>query len=119
MDIESIHNADVLLRQANQTLADAGVGLTATQADALAFIGSELGGRTLGEVARHLGVTQAVVTGVVDRLQRARFVARVHSTGDYDRRVVYAQITEAGRIALDNAAQAFADYEAAKELVAA
>jgi len=62
-------------------------------------------------------VTPAVVTGLVDRLERSGFVRRI--PGVHDRRVVVVQITEAGRIALDNAAQAFADYQAAKELVAA
>jgi len=115
MDVKSIHQAECLVRQANQALADAGVGITATQAAALAFIGEKP--CTLGEIARHLEVTPAVVTGLVDRLERSRFVQRI--PGVHDRRVVVVQITEAGRIALDNAAQAFADYEAAKALVAA
>lgn len=115
MDVESIHKADVLVRQANHALADGDVGITATQLAALAFIGEQP--RTLGEIARHLEVTPAVVTGLVDRLERSRFVGRTPST--HDRRQVWVQITEAGRIALDNAAQAFADYAAAKELVAA
>ena len=115
MDVESIHKADVLVRQANHALADGDVGITATQLAALAFIGQQP--RTLGEVAKHSGVTPAVITGVVDRLERSRLVLRI--PGVHDRRVVVVQITEAGRIALDNAAQALADYEAAKELVAA
>lgn len=114
MDVESIHKADVLVRQANHALADGNVGITATQLAALAFIGEQP--RTLGEIARHLEVTRAV-TGLVDRLERSRCVGRTPST--HDRRQVWVQITEAGRIALDNAAQAFADYAAAKELVAA
>lgn len=119
MDVESIHKADLLVRQANHALADGDVGITATQLAALAFIATEVKGRTHTEITKHLEVTPAVVTGIVDRLERARLVIRVRSDGDYDRRVVYVQIREAGRIALDNAAQAFADYAAAKELVAA
>ena len=115
MDVESIHKADVLVRQANHALADGDVGITATQLAALAFIGEQP--RTVGEIARHLEVTPAVVTGLADRLERSRCVGRI--PGVHDRRVVVVQITEAGRIALDNAAQAFADYAAAKELVAA
>jgi len=115
MDVESIHQAECLVRQANHALADGHVGITATQAAALAFIGKQP--RTMHEVADHSGVTPAVVTGLVDRLERSGFVRRI--PGVHDRRVVVVQITEAGRIALDNAAQAFADYQAAKELVAA
>ena len=115
MDVESIHKADVLVRQANHALADGDVGITATQLAALAFISEEP--RTLGEIARHLEVTPAVVTGLTDRLERSRRVQRIPVV--HDRRQVWVQITEAGRIALDNAAQAFADYAAAKELVAA
>lgn len=49
----------------------------------------------LRELASHLDVTPANVTGIVDRLQAAALVAREKSTED--RRVVFVRLTEDGR----------------------
>jgi DNA-binding MarR family transcriptional regulator len=50
---------------------------------------------TLGDVARQLMVTPAVVTGLIDRLERQGFVRRVGSTSD--RRRIHLELTPAGR----------------------
>ena len=58
---------------------------------------------TLGDVARQLMVTPAVVTGLIDRLERQGYVERVNSTRD--RRRVHLRITPAGRGALEGTEQ--------------
>lgn len=50
---------------------------------------------TLGFIAKQLMVTPAVVTGIVDRLERRGFVRRTSDAGD--RRVVRLTLTESGR----------------------
>jgi DNA-binding MarR family transcriptional regulator len=50
---------------------------------------------TLGYIARRLMVTPAVVTGIVDRLEKRGYVQR--QADDKDRRVVRLALTEAGR----------------------
>ena len=50
---------------------------------------------TLGYIARRLMVTPAVVTGIVDRLEKRGYVQRRADTED--RRVVRLALTEAGR----------------------
>lgn len=50
---------------------------------------------TLGDVARRLMVTPAVVTGLIDRLEKRGYVRRIASTGD--RRRVHLGLTNAGR----------------------
>lgn len=49
---------------------------------------------TLGEIAKKLNVTPAVVTGLVDRLERRGYVRRVAST--VDRRRVLIELTSSG-----------------------
>ena len=49
---------------------------------------------TLGDVARSLNVTPAVVTGLIDRLERRGYVRRVGS--QFDRRRVHIELTMAG-----------------------
>ena len=50
---------------------------------------------TLGYIAKQLMVTPAVVTGIVDRLERRGFVRRTADAGD--RRVVRLSLTDSGR----------------------
>jgi len=50
---------------------------------------------TLGYIAKQLMVTPAVVTGIVDRLERRGFVRRTADAGD--RRVVRLTLTDSGR----------------------
>ena len=61
---------------------------------------------TLGDLARRLMVTPAVVTGLIDRLERHGYVERVNSTRD--RRRVHLRITPTGRRALEGTEQRLA-----------
>jgi DNA-binding MarR family transcriptional regulator len=74
---------------------EAGGDLSLRQLSALAVIENET--TTLGDVARRLMVTPAVVTGLIDRLERRGFVRRVN--GGSDRRRVHLALTEEGRVA--------------------
>jgi DNA-binding MarR family transcriptional regulator len=67
--------------------------LSFRQLSALAVIQEE--SPTLGEVARRLMVTPAVITGLIDRLVRQGYVERVNRPGD--RRRIYLELTDAGR----------------------
>src|SRR5688572_28065459 len=73
--------------------------LSLRQLSALQYIdGSET---TLGDVARSLNVTPAVVTGLIDRLERRGYVRRVAS--QFDRRRVHIELTTAGEDIRDQA----------------
>lgn len=56
---------------------------------------------TLGELAKRSSLSNATVTGVIDRLERRGLVIRIR--GPRDRRQVLVEITSAGRAALDAA----------------
>ena len=75
--------------------SERGGELSLRQLSALAVIENET--TTLGDVARRLMVTPAVVTGLIDRLERRGFVRRVG--GGSDRRRVHLALTEEGRAA--------------------
>lgn len=68
--------------------------LTPAQIHALLWLGKDHA-LTMGELAQRLGITEKTVTGVVDRLERDRFLTRVRSSAD--RRVVRAVLTRKGR----------------------
>lgn len=63
------------------------------QLSALAIIREQ--STTLGEIARRLMVTPAVITGLIDRLERRGYVRRTTEPGD--RRRIYLELTDAGR----------------------
>lgn len=67
---------------------------------------------TLGDLARRLMVTPAVVTGIVDRLEKRGYVRRGGHPGD--RRVVRLSLTDAGRSASVAVEQALAETIAAR-----
>jgi DNA-binding MarR family transcriptional regulator len=67
---------------------------------------------TLGDVARRLMVTPAVVTGLIDRLEKRGYVRRVGSSGD--RRRVNLALTAEGREAARLAEQRLTDEVGAK-----
>lgn len=71
--------------------------LSLRQLTALTMIESEK--TTLGEVARQLMVTPAVVTGLIDRLEKRGYVYRINSTDD--RRRVMLALTDEGRAAAE------------------
>jgi len=70
-----------------------GAELSLRQVTALAMIKDEQ--PTLGELARRLRVTPAVVTGLVDRLERRGYVAR--SASSEDRRRIHLILTDEGK----------------------
>jgi len=73
--------------------------LSLRQLSALQYIdGTET---TLGDVARSLNVTPAVVTGLIDRLERRGYVRRVAS--QFDRRRVHIELTTTGEDVRDQA----------------
>ncbi len=86
-----------LNRWAESQAADTGVGqdLSFRQLSALTAIEDET--TTLGDVARYLRVTPAVVTGLIDRLERRGYVRRLSGSGD--RRRVNVSLTEEGQAA--------------------
>lgn len=67
--------------------------LSLRQFSALTLIQEE--STSLGELARQLHVTPAVVTGLIDRLERRGYVHR--TTGTDDRRRVLLSLTDEGR----------------------
>jgi DNA-binding MarR family transcriptional regulator len=73
--------------------------LSLRQLTALRCIGEP--STTLGDVARHLNVTPAVVTGLIDRLERRGYVRRVGS--QFDRRRVHIELTSEGEDIRDQA----------------
>jgi DNA-binding MarR family transcriptional regulator len=70
-----------------------GADLSLRQLSALYIIRNE--SATLGEVARRLMVTPAVVTGLIDRLEKRGYVRRVNEPGD--RRRIHLALTDEGR----------------------
>ncbi len=70
-----------------------GADLSLRQLSALYIIRHE--SATLGEVARRLMVTPAVVTGLIDRLEKRGYVRRVNEPGD--RRRIHLALTDEGR----------------------
>ena len=89
---------------------DLGAELSLRQLSALQMIEDET--TTLGDVARRLMVTPAVVTGLIDRLEKRGYVRRVSSSGD--RRRVNLALTPEGREAATRAQQRLSDEFAAK-----
>lgn len=75
-------------------------GLTSPQLLILQAI-SDAGDVTIGTIARHVSLSQATVTTILDRLERRGLVYRQRST--VDKRKVHAHLTDSGRAALDDA----------------
>lgn len=83
--------------------------LSLRQLSALTMIESEK--TTLGDVARRLMVTPAVVTGLIDRLERRGYVRRINSTDD--RRRVLLALTDEGRAAAESVSRRLQEEMAA------
>ena len=75
-------------------------GLTSPQLLILEAI-HDAGDVTIGTIARHVSLSQATVTTILDRLERRGLVFRQRST--VDKRKVHAHLTDIGRTALDDA----------------
>jgi DNA-binding MarR family transcriptional regulator len=73
-------------------------GLTVPQLAVLKELGSD-GGRSIGELTRAVHLSQATVTGILDRLQRRGLIER--RRGEADKRKVHVWLTETGRQALE------------------
>lgn len=67
--------------------------LSAPQLHALLWLGHE-GALTMGDLARHVNVTEKTVTGLVDRLERDGLLQRERDPAD--RRVVHVKLTAEG-----------------------
>lgn len=80
--------------------ADAGLRITPVQAGVLLLL---RGGESLsmGDIGRAFHVDKSAVTGMVDRLERGGFLARVSEHGD--RRIRLIRITEEGKNEIDRA----------------
>lgn len=78
-------------------------GLTGPQLVCLGALG-RLGTTTPSELAKQVALSQATVTGIVDRLGRRQLLTRRRSKSD--RRLVEVSITEAGRALLEQAPSA-------------
>jgi DNA-binding MarR family transcriptional regulator len=66
-------------------------GLTGSQLAVLRVLADQDGAASVGVVARRVHLSQATVTGIVDRLQRHGYVARLRS--DTDKRRVLVSLT--------------------------
>ena len=76
------------------------VGLTAPQLAALQAIG-RLQPITAGALAKSIHLSQATLTGILNRLETRDLVSRARSVSD--RRTVVVELTEEGRAILENA----------------
>ncbi len=74
-------------------------GLTVPQLAVLKELGAG-GGRSIGELTRAVHLSQATVTGILDRLQRRGLIER--RRGEADKRKVHVWLTGEGRQALDH-----------------
>ncbi len=70
--------------------------LTPQQVNTLFQLGRE-GALQMGELARMCGITEKTITGVVDRLEREKYVQRLRDSAD--RRVVRVQLSHKGAAA--------------------
>jgi DNA-binding MarR family transcriptional regulator len=85
-------------------------GLTFSRYEALVLLTfSRRGALPLGKMAERLMVHSTSITNTIDLLERDGYVRRVPSPDD--RRVVLAEITAAGRAAVDRATEALVDIE--------
>jgi DNA-binding MarR family transcriptional regulator len=85
-----LHN--LVFRQARQRLDPY---CTMAQFDVLAQLSRSSDGSTPAELSRHLLVTAANITGVVDRMQKAGLVSR--TPDPKDRRTIRLHLTEKGK----------------------
>lgn len=79
-------------------------GLTVPQLLVMQAVAKE-GTPSTSTLARHIVVSQATVTRIIDRLERAGFVRREKSSTD--KRVVNVCLTDSGRAKLDSAPEPF------------
>ncbi len=98
----------IILGRINEVLAPWGLNFSRFEALALLQFTRD-GELPLGKIGERLQVHPASVTNTIDRLEADGLVARVaHPT---DRRTTLARITDLGRSAVQEAAQALADVD--------
>lgn len=90
-----MHATDLYSKKLSKT-----AGLTAPQLLILQAV-RDLGDVTIGTLARHISLSQATVTTILDRLEKRGLVYRERST--VDKRKVHAHLTEAGEQVLNDA----------------
>ena len=90
---------DVATQLASMTQSAQELDLTMRQLFVLNLLSARP--RSIGEVAAALRVTISSASGLVDRLVRARLVARHRAAPPADRRRVICELTETGAAALD------------------
>jgi DNA-binding MarR family transcriptional regulator len=78
--LQEIRALDGELDLMDQAIADR-LGMNRTDAQCMDLI-SRLGPMTAGELADRVGLTAGAITAVLDRLQRGRWIRRVHDTVD-------------------------------------
>jgi DNA-binding MarR family transcriptional regulator len=76
------------------------VGLTGPQLIILQEV-SKSGEMPIGKLAKTISLSQATVTGILDRLEKRGLISRQRS--ENDRRQVLVQVTQAGKALLNNA----------------
>lgn len=70
-------------------------GITLPQFDVLAELDNADQELTMSELSQHLVVSNGNITGVIDRLEREKFLKRVRSSED--RRVQHLRLTKSGK----------------------
>lgn len=97
-----LHAHTALTRQFNSDLQNTH-GLTVTDFEVLRHLAGEEGGRMRRvDLAQRVGLTPSGITRLLDGLERAELVRKADCSSDA--RVTYAELTPAGRHALDRAA---------------
>jgi len=77
----------------NNAMTDDGVKVTVAQSGIL-FLLKEKNGRSMTELSRILGIDNSTLTGLIDRLEKARLVERNANPGD--RRSSHIYMTQEG-----------------------
>ena len=78
-------------------------GLTAPQLTMLKAISNAGKPATMGQLAKAVSLSQATTTTILDRLEKGGYALRQRS--QHDKRKVFVLLTEAGRVALQQAPQ--------------
>lgn len=71
-----------------------GYGLNATEFGVLEFLYNK-GSHPLQQIGNHILITSGTITYVIDKLEKKGLITR--RSCEKDRRIIYAEITEAGR----------------------
>ena len=95
--LQEIRALDGELDLMDQAIADR-LGMNRTDAQCMDLI-SRLGPMTAGELAERVGLTPGAITAVLDRLERGRWIRRVHDTVDRRRVMVQRGYTQHAKMA--------------------